>query len=195
MTILLRDDAPTDGARAIADALEDLSVIRGDIDELGGGPVDISQAIAFYVIGLSSIRDSQRVLQEAQFAGWRYLIEPTDAGTFSYADVVREDNVARFVELSRNRNADSLAEAAHLAESVAVRIEGDCEFRIVDAPAVKLACVWLLGKQQFFIPFIDGFRDSELRMSVLSEESYLAELRRRANETTEEREPPRFREQ
>ena len=81
---------------------------------------------------------------------WRYLIELPGTGQPSYADVSEENHLAHFISLSQNRSASALIEADQIAETAAEVLEGDCELRTLEVPALKLSCVWLTNRSDFF---------------------------------------------
>lgn len=180
MAIVLRSDAPKDGATAISSALEDLAAFPPGDPLMGGAILDLSEAIAVYMLGLKDISADPSTIDKAQLTGWRYLMEKADAADTAYADVRKTDNASRFVSLSKNENATALVAAAHLAQKVAESLEGDVEFRIIEVPAVKLSAVWLAGETNIFIPYIDGMAKSKIRNRKISAEKFIKEINDRA---------------
>lgn len=180
MAIVLRGDAPKDGAQAISTALDDLSVFPPSDPLLGGAVLDLSQPIAVYRLGLDAISANKEFLPRAEFMGWRYLMERAGTGDAAYADVRQENETARFVSISRNENAAALIAAAHIAQDVAATLPGDCEFRTIEVPSVKLSAVWLANQIHLFIPYIDGAPNSALS-KVVQADDFIHEVTRRAS--------------
>ncbi|MFQ8433923.1 hypothetical protein [Amaricoccus sp. W119] len=180
MGVRIRDDAPGDAPLAINRALEDL-VPQPAFDSLSGGSVlDLSQPIALYSIGLADIRNHNLgdILSHATFVSWRYLIDQGSGGG-AYADVRHNNDETKLVSLSTSKNAAALIDAANIAVDLVADKEDEFEFRIIDAPAVKLSSAWISGTENFFVPYIDGLK-SDLLLKVIPQHAFEEELTRRA---------------
>jgi len=169
MAIVQKQQPPPSGPRVIGRALRDL---RGPPDTralLGSASINLSAPLPFYRLGLDQI-DGSDFLKNAMQVGWRYLIEGGTGGAdggVAYADVKETGGGdSKFTSLSHNENAERLMQAAHLAQSVAADITGDCEARILDVPAVYVSTIWLSCATPVFIPYIypPGFRSNEIEV-------------------------------
>ncbi len=132
--------------------MRDLGAARVVAETLGGAAVNIAEPLPVYRLALDDI-EGPDMLAKAKPVGWRYLLE--EPGQVAYADLTDGSGGNQaFASLSRNRNAERLNEAAHLAEKVAANLP-DVEARILDVPALHLSAVWLSGSVSAFIPYID----------------------------------------
>ena len=184
MAITLASKAPASAGQAIGKALRDLRA-PGTFDEAAGRAVHISGGLPVYRLGLDDIVRAD-VLAHATKVGWRYIVAPPGGGV-GYADVKESaKGEARFASLARNRNAERLTEAVHLAEEIAPSLSGDYEARILDVPALFLAALWLDGKQPVFIPFIDRNRLSQTDAAVQAEPDFLPRLFRNASKVRQQ---------
>jgi hypothetical protein len=132
-----------------------------------------------YYLGLDDIQGVDS-LGKAKHVGWRYLVE--DSNSVAYADLVENQGGEQaFSSLSRNRNAERLSQAAHVAEKEATGLP-DCEARILDVPALQISSIWLFGPSPRFIPYIDPERLREPDASVSVDPDFLDRLVGRANQ-------------
>lgn len=180
MGVRIRDDAPGDAPLAINRALEDLAP-QPAFDNLSGGSIlDLSQPIALYSIGLADILNNNLgdILLHATFVSWRYLIDQGSGGG-AYADVRHDNDKTKLISLSTSKNAAALMNAANIAVELVADKEDEFEFRIIDAPAVKLSSAWISGPENFFVPYIDGLK-SDLLLKVISQYAFEEELTQRA---------------
>jgi hypothetical protein len=116
----------------------------------------------------------------AKPVGWRYLLEK--AGGIAYADLIEKPGGdPSFASLSRNRNADRLNQAAHLAEALAADLP-DCEARILDVPSPHMSALWLFGSESKFIPYIDPERLSQPNAQIAVDKEFLDRLTKRAKD-------------
>lgn len=180
MPIVLRGDAPRDGAQAITSALNDLATFPAADSALGGAAIDLSQPIAVYRLGLEDIAPDASTLATATLISWRYLMESGGNGEIAYADVTQQQNVSKLASLSKNENAAALLRAAQVAQDAAAALPHNVEIRTLEVPAVKLAAVWLSNSTHLFVPYIDGETAANIKQSVMDLNQFLAEINRRA---------------
>jgi hypothetical protein len=154
VAIVQKQHPPKMGAIAISRALGDLRALPSSKMALGGAHLNLSQPLPLYRLGLDELIQPD-ALSRAVHVGWRYLMEGMAGGGAGYADVKDiGGGSAKFSSLSRNRNADRLMEAAHLAQDVAKSLPNDCEARILDVPTLYTSAIWLTGPLPVFIPYI-----------------------------------------
>ncbi|HTV37613.1 MAG TPA: hypothetical protein VMF12_14360 [Xanthobacteraceae bacterium] len=151
MAVVQKQKPPSAGPKAIGQALRDLRA-SPESASVGGAQINLSAPLPVYRLGLNQL-DEGNFLAKAAQVGWRYLMEGV-AGGVAYADVRETGGAAKFTGLAQNENAIRLLDAAHLAQKVAVDIDGDCEARILDIPAVYVSAVWLSCANPLFIPYI-----------------------------------------
>ncbi|MBY5721244.1 hypothetical protein HFO33_32605 [Rhizobium leguminosarum] len=180
MAILLRNDAPKDGHDTIAKAISDISDTPPSDELVGGGSLNLSEPMPVYLLGLSDIRTDPDPLAKAKLVAWRYILERPDADLVAYADVKEREAKTEFVSVSSSDIAMSLLEAAHIAQKVAQKLQGDVEIRVIEIPAVKLSAVWLADGSDVFIPYIDGVQNLKLKLKTIKRDRLLAELTDRA---------------
>ncbi|HJW79322.1 MAG: hypothetical protein ACJ8DU_20425 [Microvirga sp.] len=173
MAIVRKRTPPGSGPQAIDRALQALAPAESAA-ALSDRPLNLSQPLPVYRLGLDQL-DGPESLARATQSGWRYLIEGGE-GT-AYADV-RETGAdsAKFTSLSRNRNAERLMQAVHLAEEAARAMPDDCEARILEVPALYIAAIWLTGAQPVFIPYLDPSRLADEAAPVRVEPDLMARL-------------------
>ncbi len=179
MSIIQKQAPPDRGGTVVRNALRDLWGEEADPSMLGGAALDLGLPLPVYRLRLDDIRDTASI-KKARLVGWRYLMEKE--GNSAYADVVVTSNGdPSFASLSRNKNAERLNQAAHLAESVAEGLP-ECEARILDIPALHISAIWLLENVSTFIPYIDAdqLRDPEAKISV--DPLFLDRIAKRARE-------------
>ena len=178
MSIVQKRNPPPAGQSIVTNALRDLW--QPDPHEaLGGAAINLSQPLPVYSLQLADI-DKADSINKAKSVGWRYLMEK--AGGAAYADLVESSaGEPAFASLSRNRNAERLNQAAHLAEKVA---DGGptYEARILDVPALHISAIWLLGLDSKFIPYIDPERLRAPDAEISVDHEFLDRLTRRAKE-------------
>ena len=179
MAIVRAQSPPTSGPRAIGAALRDLRGTKAPMDELlGGAEINLSEPLPIFALNLDDVIGPGS-LEKATRVGWRYLLAGADDGQVGFADVKETaGGASKFTGLARNRNADRLMQAVHLAQRVAKELPGDCEARILDVPALNISAVWLAGPQPTFIPYIDPERFTKDGIRV--EPEFLKELVRSA---------------
>jgi hypothetical protein len=178
MAITVSGKSPAAASQAIGKALRDLGGPAFGL-ETGGGPIQISGGLPVYRLGLDDIVGVDS-LKRAVKVGWRYIVTPSDGG-IGYADVNESaGGAAKFASLARNRNAERLTEAVHLAEKLAPTLPGDYEARILDVPALFQSALWLEGSRPVFIPFIDRNRLSRADETVRVEPEFVPKLLRDA---------------
>lgn len=172
---------PSDGLKAIGNALADLAGHRAPQGAaLAGSRVNISAPLPIYRLELADIKDESSV-NLAKRAGWRYLIEPQNSQKVAYADLIEAPNGdAVFVSYSRNRNAENLLKALHIADDIAAKLPEVYEARLLDVPALYLAAVWLQAGDSIFIPYIDGQRFADPAATVHVQDDFPSKLLARA---------------
>jgi hypothetical protein len=179
MAIVQKRTPPKQGQSIIGNALRDLWGAPDLTESAGGATIDLSQPLPVYSLGLEDIQEPGSI-KKAKPVGWRYLIEK--GGNIGYADLVESSSGDQsFASLSRNRNAERLNEAAHVAESVAKGLP-DCEARILDIPAIHIAAIWLFGTNSTFIPYIDPEMLQKPDARIAVDPEFLNRITARASE-------------
>jgi hypothetical protein len=155
MAIVQKRTPPASGPEAVGRALKALGPSEGAA-ALADRALDLSQPMPVYRLGLDEVEGRESLARATQ-VGWRYLLESPEG--IAYADV-RETGAdsSKFTSLSRNRNAERLMQAVHLAEAAARTMPDDCEARILEVPALYIAAIWLTGANPLFIPYLDPSR-------------------------------------
>lgn len=180
MAIVPRGDAPADGPQEIDRALQDLSIIRRDDPFAGGARLDISAPLAVFRLDLPGIDIGfPEALAGATMIGWRYLLLGNGEAGVSYVDVSKTEGRSKLTSIARNENAQALLAAAHIAETVAEPLEGECELRVLEVPAAKMSALWIVHSEARFIPFIDGAHGAPAKSKILDGATFFSELKKR----------------
>jgi hypothetical protein len=150
MTITRRE-APSEVGDALAIALGDLAT-SSSLDALGGGPSSsLTAPIPLYSASRAGFPASP--LEELPQFGWR-AIALDSQGEKGFADVEQRQEGLVFSRLLKGPQVDAFVEAAHFAEGEESHLE-DVELRIIEAPDLRVAAIWLFGQGQEskFIPY------------------------------------------
>ncbi|ACA16253.1 hypothetical protein M446_1763 [Methylobacterium sp. 4-46] len=152
MSLILKP-APEHGRAIVARAVRDLWSADAGAGAAGGAALNLSEPIPLYRLGLDQV--SAEGVSGAEPVGWRYLLE-AGSGSAAVADLgQRAGDEARFASLSRGDSARRLMDAAALAATIADGKPTPYEIRILDVPALHVSAIWLSGKPDIFIPYLD----------------------------------------
>jgi hypothetical protein len=181
MTIKTRK-APAWGAEVLTQGLRDLSS-PGDARSMLGGVMagQAAQPIPVYTIGLTDLA-AEAPLERVHQTGWRYLIYGPD--TVSIADLT-DDGAGggaspepQFGGLYVGERAKRLNLALTYAEENYQAQKAVYEVRILEAPALYTAAIWLAGSHSVFIPFLLSGKLCEIES--VGEEQFLSDLKQKA---------------
>lgn len=161
----------------LAETIDQMIQVLGDSPEdsaLGGaGHTDVTAAIPLFSFGAESVQDGFS-LEDAEPFGWRSLLVGDD-GSQRFADVEQKrDGTFRYSRITSSPFVEQMIVAAGLIEHE--RSETDAELRIIEAPDLRLAALWIAGEKNEFIPFEGA------RTEMISEDEFRELVEHRAHE-------------
>ena len=154
MTVMTRA-APSAGLAALNQALGHLNQRQLEPLSKTGGTVNTSKPMEVFTVRLDDIYDAG-FLSKAVPHGWRYLVI---ADAIAMADV--RGTQPAFANLTHGRVAESLQQAAHLAESTYGSSPIQFEARVLEIPALYVIALWLhaaVEQRNAFFWVADGTR-------------------------------------
>jgi hypothetical protein len=150
----VRAPVPQAALAAVTQALADLSNRSDRRNALGGRQtLSASQGLPIYVLELDHI-GRQGETDKARFVGWRVIVfDEQGMALADSVDTTGEGAAATFSRLVRGPLVESLIQAGEVAQAAANAVE-DFEPRVLEAPALHTAALWLVGNhEQLFIPY------------------------------------------
>lgn len=149
--------SPDGGLDVLRTALRDLTRpsagTRAMMENLkGGGPGAMSasgNAVPVYTIAMGDVLGAD-YLDQAKPVGWRHIVKQSEE--LGVADLKDTDEGPRFMGLTWGPLAANFAQAASLAEELADG-PGEFEARVIEAPSLNVAAIWLEGPTPHIIPY------------------------------------------
>jgi hypothetical protein len=121
---------------------------------LGGAAAQMGRALPIYMLTLEDAAASEP-LTHAKLTGWRYpIVGGPVTGLASLAGSSSEG--AHYAGITHGILPDRLLQAAAFAEAKLGPVPDEYEPRLLEAPSLKIYCLWFAGSSNFFVSLMDG---------------------------------------
>ena len=152
MTIRNQNEPP--GGRDIVNAaLRARSPRTANLMALGGAAAQTGRALPIYILTLEDASAADP-LALAKLTGWRYPIVGGELP--GLASLAQGPDQPQYAGITHGLLPQRLLEAAKLAEETLASSSESYEPRLLDAPALRIYCLWLAGASNYFISLMDG---------------------------------------